>query len=159
MNNAHKEVLTSFLVAIIVAILVGIINLTPVAQTKLGVFVCYFCKHLIMQDSLNLLITIESIIFASLLTFLGLFLQMDNNVMKFIKQDRNTYTRLIGFIKRPLYATAVIILSSFVLYLTIEMHINHYILLMWGSLLLYGLFSTLHLIYIYFKHITPSKIN
>ena len=157
MNNAHKEVLISLFFAILVAILVGITNLTSVAQTGMGVFISCLCKHLITHDSLNLLITIESIIFASLLTFLGLFLQMDNNVMKFIKQDRNTYTRLLGFIKRPLYATAIIILSSFILYLTIDLHINHYILLVWGTLLMYSLFSTLHLIYIYFKQITPLR--
>ena len=156
-KNPHVEKSMPLLCSALITIFVGIICLTSVSQTSLGTFVIDLCKKLITADSLNLLITIESIVFASLLTFLGLFLQMDNDVMTFIKKDRNTFIRLLDFIKKPIFSTGIMIVSTYVLYLENDIHINHYALLIWGLLLLYSLFSTIRLISIYFKQITPHR--
>lgn len=159
MKNASAEKYMPLLCSALITIFVGIICLTPISQTSLGTFVSNLCKKLITGDSLNLLITIESIIFASLLTFLGLFLQMDNDVMAYIKKDKNTFIRLLDFIKKPIFSTGIMIVSTYILFLYLEndSHINHYALLTWGLILLYSLFSTIRLISIYFKQITPAE--
>ena len=157
MKNASAEKCMPLLCSALITIFVGIICLTPISQTSLGTFMSNLCKKLITIDSLNLLITIESIVFASLLTFLGLFLQMDNDVMAFIKKDKNTFIRLLDFIKKPIFSTGIMIVSTYILYLENDSHINHYALLTWGLILLYSLFSTIRLISIYFKQITPAE--
>lgn len=157
MKNARTEKCMPLLCSVLITFFIGIICLTSISQTSLGTFVLDLCKKLITNNSLNLLITIASIVFASLLTFLGLFLQMDNDVMAFIKKDKNTFIRLLDFIKKPIFSTGIMIVSTYVLYLENDIHINHYALLIWGLLLLYSLFSTIRLISIYFKQITPRK--
>lgn len=157
MKNSHVEKCMPLLCSALITIFVGIVCLTSVSKTSLGTFVIDLCKKLIAIGSLNLLITIESIVFASLLTFLGLFLQMDNDVMAFIKKDKNTFIRLLDFIKKPIFSTGIMIVSTYILYLENDTHINHYALLIWGMLLLYSLFSTIRLISIYFKQITPRR--
>ena len=82
---------------------------------------------------------------------------MDNDVMAFIKKDKNTFIRLLDFIKKPIFSTGIMIVSTYILYLENDTHINHYALLIWGMLLLYSLFSTIRLISIYFKQITPRR--
>lgn len=157
MNTAWKEKSMPLGCSVIITIFVGVICLSPISHTSLGLFLVSLCRRLITADSLNLLITIESIVFASLLTFLGLFLQMDNDVMAFIKKDKNTFIRLLDFIKKPIFSTGIMIVSTYILYLENDTHINHYALLIWGMLFLYSLFSTIRLISIYFKQITPRR--
>ena len=157
MKSARIEKILPLSSSVILTVFVGVVCLTPISQTSLGTYMVNMCKKLITGDSLNLLITIESIIFASLLTFLGLFLQMDNDVMAFIKKDKNTFIRLLDFIKKPIFSTGIMIVSTYILYLENDSHINHYALLTWGLILLYSLFSTIRLISIYFKQITPAE--
>lgn len=137
-------------IGLIISVSVAIICKTCIVQTTFGNFVINICKQMTTQESLSLLVTVYSILFTGLLTFLGLFLQMNNDVMQFIKQVKADYIRLLTYIKCPIYASALSIVTSYLLYIT-RTHISSWILLMWGCLVVYSFISSIRLVYIYFS--------
>ena len=148
-KSAIAEKYSPLLISFILTLFVGIIRGTCIALTNFGKSVLEMCNALVLKDSLSVLVTWEGIVFASLLTFLGLFMQMNNDTMRFIKADKNTYNRLLYFIKYPIFATGFSTVFSFILYIT-NSHISSWVLLIWGFLLVYSFSSTIRLISIYF---------
>ena len=129
---------------------------TGFSDTAIGNFVKDFSHNMLLKDSINIFITIEGILFAGLLTFLGLFLQLDNVTMSFIKKSSDTYCRLLCFIKIPIISTLFALVSSIVIY-GLTMHIHWCIQLLWGSIILYSLLVSIRMIYVYFIILTPVE--
>lgn len=141
---------------IIAALLVYLSCKTSFSDTVIGIFVKDFSHNMLSKDSIQIFITIEGIFFAGLLTFLGLFLQLDNVTMSFIKKSHNTYCRLLYFIKIPIVSTLLALVLSIVIYgLTMNMH--WCIQLFWGSIILYSLLVSIRMIYVYFIILTPVE--
>ena len=112
---------------------------------------------MLSQDSISIFITIEGILFAGLLTFLGLFLQLNNETMAFIKEYKLSYLRLLSFVKIPIASTLLALVFSISLYGIITYEIPWLIKLIWGCTILYSIFTAIRMIYVYFVVLTPKS--
>lgn len=130
---------------------------TSIFSNNIGKYIHCFCDNMLSKDSISLFITIEGILFAGLLTFLGLFLQLDNETMSFIKEYKGTYCRLLHFIKIPIIFTLSALVFSIFLYGMITFQIHWSIQLIWGVLVLYSILVSIRMIYVYFVVLTPIK--
>lgn len=112
---------------------------------------------MLSQDSISIFITIEGILFAGLLTFLGLFLQLNNETMAFVKEYKRSYLRLLRFVKIPIASTLLALVFSISLYGIITYEIPWLIKLIWGCTILYSILTAVRMIYVYFVVLTPSQ--
>lgn len=129
--------------------LIGLMMIVVLVYWIKSDFIISLCRSMLTNDSLSLLITIESILFGCLLTFLGLFVQMDEKRLGLIRSNINGYKRLIYSIIAPLCVSLGVILTTYVLYLIDEV-LNDAVYLLWGVELLYSFFLSFRLIYAYF---------
>lgn len=142
---------------IVCAIIVYIGCRTSISNGCIGKFIYNFCNNMLSQDSISIFITIEGILFAGLLTFLGLFLQLDNQVMSFIKEYKGTYLRLLCFVKISIASTLIALVFSIFLYGIITCYIPWIIKLIWGCTILYSILTSIRMIYVYFVLLTPAS--
>ena len=89
--------------------------------------------------------------------FLGLFLQLNNETMAFIKEYKGSYSRLLRFVKIPIAATLLALVFSIFLYGIITYHIHWVIKLIWGCTILYSVLTSIRMIYVYFMVLTPPS--
>lgn len=155
--KARCEKFFPIFITIVCSIIVYIGCRTSISNTGVGKFMCNFCCNVLSPDSISIFITIEGILFAGLLTFLGLFLQLDNETMSFIKEYKASYSRLLRFVKIPIAATLLALVFSIFLYGIITYHIHWVIKLIWGCTILYSVLTSIRMIYVYFVVLTPAS--
>ena len=139
------------------ALLIYISCKTGFSDTVIGILVKDFSHNMLLKDSVNIFITIEGILFAGLLTFLGLFLQLNNETMAFIKEYKVSYLRLLRFVKIPIASTLLALVFSIFLYGIITYEIPWIIKLIWGCTILYSILTAIRMIYVYFVVLTPPS--
>lgn len=144
---------------VVCAIIVYIGCRTSISNKCIGKFIYTFCNNMLSQDSISIFITIEGILFAGLLTFLGLFLQLNNETMAFIKEYKSSYLRLLRFVKIPIASTLLALVFSISLYGIITYNIPWIIKIVWGSSILYSILTSIRMIYVYFIVLTPPSIK
>lgn len=154
--KARCEKYWPILMTIISAIFVFLGCKTCISDTAFGHFIGDFCDNMLSKDSISIFITIEGILFAGLLTFLGLFLQLENKTMDFIKEYTETYCRLLCFIKIPIAITLLDLVFSIFIY-GVNISIHWCIYLVWGSSILYSILTSIRMIYVYFVVLTPQS--
>ena len=110
-------------------------------------------NKMITDDTLGLIITVEATIFGFLLAVLALVLQMDNKMMKLIK-EYNRYNELIDYCKKAIYASFFVIVISIVVLLIkdtsvaeLAKTVSNYLL---SFFLIYSLFASLRFVKIFF---------
>ena len=155
--KAKCEKYFPIVLTIISAIVVYIGCKTSISNICVGKFIYTFCNNMLSQDSISLFITIEGILFAGLLTFLGLFLQLNNETMAFIKEYKGSYLRLLRFVKIPIAYTLLALVFSIFLYGIITYEIPWIIKLIWGCTILYSILTAIRMIYVYFVVLTPPS--
>ena len=120
-----------------------------------------FYKNLMSQDNLSLAITLEGILFASLLTFLGLFMQLRNSVMEFVKRNKSTYRRLISYIKWPIVVSSIHTICMFVIKCLDLSDMQHSAVLLLSAtmvfLMSFSICLSARLIYVYFCVVSDSR--
>lgn len=142
---------------VLCAIIVYIGCRTSLSNKCIGKFIYTFCNNMLSQDSISIFITIEGILFAGLLTFLGLFLQLNNETMAFVKEYKRSYLRLLRFVKIPIASTLLALVFSISLYGIITYEISWIIKLIWGCAILYSILTAVRMIYVYFVVLTPPS--
>lgn len=150
------ETIFPCILTIVGALFVYISCKTCISDTVIGGLVKDFSHNILSKDSISIFITIEGILFAGLLTFLGLFLQLENKTMSFIKECNKTYCRLLRFIKIPIATTLFALVFSIFIY-GVNISIHWCIYLIWGSSILYSILTSIRMIYVYFVVLTPSS--
>ena len=155
--KARCEKYFPIFVTITCAILVYIGCRTSISNKCIGKFIYTFCNNMLSTDSISIFITIEGILFAGLLTFLGLFLQLNNETMAFIKEYKCSYLRLLRFVQIPIASTLFALVFSIFLYGIMTYNIPWIIKLIWGCIILYSILTAIRMIYVYFVMLTPPS--
>ncbi len=109
------------------------------------------------SDSLSVIITIEGILFGATLTFLGLFMQMNNKTMNFIVEKSPLVLRnIICYLIRAIASTIVMVVFSYILFLLKE-KLCSFCCWIWFWGLIYSFSALIRVLYAYTIVITPSK--
>lgn len=109
--------------------------------------------RLLLDNSLTLIITIETTLFGFLLAVLALILQMNNKFIDALK-EANRYKDLISFCKKAVYSTFVVIIVSILILLLKDLIIYHNIKLsiyyIFGFTLVYNILTTYRFVKVFF---------
>ncbi|MDH6310462.1 hypothetical protein M2451_003734 [Dysgonomonas sp. PFB1-18] len=110
-------------------------------------------KKILSSNILEIIITIESILFGFLLTILSLIIQMDNRAINAIKEC-GRYNQLIGFSKSAVFGSLITVILSLVLilindYLTQDLF-SYIVLLIWGFFFQFSLLSLYRFVHIFY---------
>lgn len=106
-------------------------------------------KKILDKDILNIIITIESILFGFLMTVLSLIVQMNNKAIELIK-TLGRYNDLINYSKASIYGALMVVLVSFIIILKPERP-NTVLSYICIYLMVFSLLSLFRFVHIFFK--------